>query len=205
MVLLKSSNRCFCIAPVTDKVENADRINDYIQQRLSCGASFLDDLQKAVPEGTDLETARALIGSTHVCRTGPCLSGGVTCCGMCTRKCPNRCVQDLIHKFCSYIYMGGTDGRYVSKLLKQPEKLTYDILLETLKWADTRYSLSYEPLPVLYKHPRTGKTHRQVDSSTGNIIFRDWPESGLCPFCIPQVTTLRRHLYHSRAISHKQR
>lgn len=195
---MSNHKRCICLAPSTDR--NSKIIDEYIRDRLSGGPSYLEDLRDLVPKDVDISTARILIGSQHVCRTGQCISGGMTCCGMCTRKCPNRCVQDLIHKVCSYIYMGGRDGRYVSKLMEHPEELSYDLLLETFKWADTRIALNYEPLPALYKHPSTGKTHRLVDTSSGAIVFRDWPESGLCPFCVPPVTTLRRYAYHSNSL-----
>ena len=195
---MSSRKKCICLAPLSSA--DSKTVDKYIQQRLRDGPSYLEDLRKGVDPDKGISVLRVELSKEHLWRNGPCVNGSMVCCGTCVRKCPHRCVQDLIHKFCSYLYMGGRDGRYVSKLLEHPENLTYDLLLETFKWADVRVSLQYEPLPALYKHPTTGKTHRLVNEGSGSIVFREWPDSGLCPYCVPAVTTLRRYAYHSNSL-----
>lgn len=66
------------------------------------------------------------------------------------------------------------------------------------KGYDTPMRFDYSP-QIEYETYRTFAGHittrRKVDPETGNIAIRYWPDSGLCPFCLPQTTVDRHKRY----------
>lgn len=137
----------------------------------------------------------------------------VRCCGVCTRMCRSRCVQDCLHRIYMWrqMVLNTPDDRkmYIPAAIKfvafqkfeTPEDMSLvvgEILsaktntqlrkyLDNVK--DHPYKNSYEPMCAL--DPLTGK--RMVDPSNGAIKFLHWPTSGLCPYCLPRVTVDRRY------------
>lgn len=55
------------------------------------------------------------------------------------------------------------------------------------------WRFDYAPQPEYYEIGSTGKMMRKVDKQTGKIQFRDWPDTGLCPYCLPKVTIDRHY------------
>ena len=54
------------------------------------------------------------------------------------------------------------------------------------------WRLNYASEPEMY-YDKARNTHRPVaDSRTGIIKFREWPLSGMCPFCLPKVTSIQK-------------
>ena len=161
----------------------------------------LTDLARA---GNDVQT----ISDTIPFRGGPC-SRSIRCCGMCSRQCYTRCVQDCLHrlfmwrklvestpsterenlplsfrlivnqKFESHSQMSWCVGEILSRK-------TNSILKEYMKNASLRpeenpYKIDYAPQVEV--DPNTGK--RKCDPLTGELCIMEWPRTGLCPFCIP--------------------
>ena len=164
----------------------------------------LTDLARA---GNDLQT----ISDTIPFRGGPC-PRSIRCCGMCSRQCYTRCVQDCLHrlfmwrklvestpstereklplsfrlivhqKFESHSQMSWCVGEILSRK-------TNSILKEYMKNASLRpeenpYKIDYAPQVEV--DPHTGK--RKCDPLTGELCIMEWPRTGLCPFCLPNVT-----------------
>ena len=172
----------------------------------------LTDLARA---GNDLQT----ISDTIPFRGGPC-SRSIRCCGMCSRQCYTRCVQDCLHrlfmwrklvegtpsterenlplgfrlivnqKFESHSQMSWCVGEILSRK-------TNSILKEYMKNASLRpeenpYKIDYAPQVEV--DPHTGK--RKCDPLTGELCIMEWPRTGLCPFCLPNVTVDGRIAKH---------
>lgn len=55
------------------------------------------------------------------------------------------------------------------------------------------FSYDYSPEEQTWVNPKTGKIRRVTDSN-GYIQFRDYPESGLCAYCMPKNTIDRSRL-----------
>lgn len=56
------------------------------------------------------------------------------------------------------------------------------------------YKLDYGPLYEMEVNPKTQKLRKRVDKSTGRYIILEWPQSGMCPFCLPNATYNRRYV-----------
>ena len=133
------------------------------------------------------------------------------CCGECTRICNTRCVQDCLHRLymwhqmVEYTPVEERDklplairlivkqrfasheqlSRCVSEIISahtNPELAKY-IEEADLGWQEHPQHLNYGPAVVM--DPATGK--RRVNPNTGEISYRNWPESGLCPHCLPSI------------------
>ena len=136
------------------------------------------------------------------------------CCGVCTRRCHVRCIQDCLTR----LY------QWRSIYENTPEQHRKDLPLglqmivnqqfensEELSWSVSEYisantnkelrqymedhgvpnpnKLNYEPQPLL-----NSETGRPIaDPVTGRFQFLDWPLSGLCPYCLPKKTIDRRY------------
>lgn len=133
------------------------------------------------------------------------------CCGECTRICNTRCIQDCLHRL--YLWQQMVEHTPESersriplaiRLIVEQRFTTYEQLsrcvseiisvhtnTELSKYMEEaglkRYEhpqhMDYSPSVVL--DPATGK--RKVNPNTGEISYRNWPESGLCPHCLPNV------------------
>jgi len=74
---------------------------------------------------------------------------------------------------------------------------TNSLLREYMKNAGLRpeenpYKLDYAPQYEVKISEKTGKSIKKTVSETGEVIIRHWPSSGLCPFCLPTITTKRK-------------
>ena len=134
------------------------------------------------------------------------------CCGDCMRQCYNRCVQDCLHR----LYLWKQTVEYTPEAERAKIPLAIRLIVnqkfeshQQLSWCVGEI-LSQKTNPELVKamahaglnnhsHPyrndygpsivldeKTGK--RLTNPITGEIKYRNWPETGLCPYCLPKVT-----------------
>lgn len=136
------------------------------------------------------------------------------CCGVCTRRCHSRCIQDCLNRLYMWRRMAEATpaDQYeqiplaIRMIVEQDFETLYDLSWcvgeiisresnATLKKymkehemhpAENPYKLDYAPRYDLDE--RTGK--RKIDPN-GKIQILKWPKSGLCPFCLPKVTVDR--------------
>lgn len=202
---------CNCLVVGIDGIEDSKQ-----KQRV---ASFLNGLGDDVTEwsllsltdlaraGNDLQT----ISDTIPFRGGPC-SRSIRCCGMCSRQCYTRCVQDCLHrlfmwrklvestpstereklplsfrlivnqKFESHQQMSWCVGEILSR--KTNSTLKEYMKNASLRPEENPYKIDYAPQVEV--DPHTGK--RKCDPLTGELCIMEWPRTGLCPFCLPNVT-----------------
>ena len=164
----------------------------------------LVDLAQA---GNDLET----IGATIPFRGGPC-NRSLRCCGVCTRQCYHRCVQDCLHRlfmwkklvettpaterehlplslrlivnqsFESHAQLSWVVGEIISK--NTNNKLKEYMENAALRSEENPYKIDYAAQVEVDRN--TGK--RRCNPDTGELFIAEWPRTGLCPYCLPDVT-----------------
>ena len=164
----------------------------------------LVDMVKA---GNDIRTISEVVPF----RGGPC-GRSMRCCGVCTRQCKQRCVHDCLHrlfmwnklvestpsterekiplnirlivnqKFESHEHLSWVVGEILSQSTNSSLKAY--MKHESLRPEENPYKIDYAPQVEL--DPETGK--RICDPSTGELRIAEWPKTGLCPFCLPNVT-----------------
>lgn len=201
---------CSCVP----KKPGSDQWNSWTQleqQLLNDPEWSLLSLVDAAMTGSSLEVIQDSIPfRKHHCRRS------MKCCGMCTRQCKTRCVQDSLHR----LYTWRKIVESTPEELKDQLPLGVQLIVkqkfdtaEQLAWAvgeiisavhntelqqymkqnnilhvDNPNKMDYSPQPAI--DLQTGK--RIVDPQTGEIKFRLWPESGLCPYCLPNNEVDRR-------------
>lgn len=139
------------------------------------------------------------------------------CCGDCVRQCYYRCVQDCLHRLWTWNKMVESTPEaereriplairlIVNQEFESHQHLSWCVgeilsrktnaqLKEYMERAElTNYSHPYrnDYGPTVAIDPATGR--RMVNPITGKIKLLDWPESGLCPYCLPNVTVDRHY------------
>lgn len=146
-------------------------------------------------------------------RGGPC-ARSVRCCGQCTHQCYHRCIQDCLHRLYMWRHMVQNTPAdrvplsirlIVNQKFESLEDLSWVVgdivsrkanaqLREFMKQEGMRpeenpYKMDYAPSEAI--DPSTGR--RAVNAQTGEIQIRRWPETGLCPYCLPNVLVDRRY------------
>ena len=134
----------------------------------------------------------------------------LSCCGVCSRYCYHRCIQDILHKLyikAYNIYAGIIPYEKASVISRvsydvlMNSKTNYQTLLEVLysfatyMWDEEREDEGFDMDNYKYDYaPRTevttdciGRDRKICNPETGEVIFSNWPESGMCPYCIPRV------------------
>lgn len=134
------------------------------------------------------------------------------CCGECTRRCPYRCIQDCLNR----MYMWRQSFNRPTSRAPEALKLMVNQKFETAEDLATAvgdilsvstnpqlkryieinnissrnhpYKLDYEQD---YRYDERGR--RVVNRVTGEIQLRTWPETGLCPYCLPAVMIDNRY------------
>lgn len=198
-----------CVCPEFPKEIQEKLLKEFLELDLSDWN--LLSLQDMYTAGNTLEDITKIIPF----KGGPC-SRTRNCCGMCTRKCHMRCVQDCLHRL--YMWRRLVESTPESErrnlplniqcIVKQKFKTLYD-----LSWAvsDIISSCSNTKLkeymkneniypcanpnkidyaPQVEINPNTGK--RVTDPVSGRLRVVEWPATGLCPYCLPGVTIDRR-------------
>ena len=137
-------------------------------------------------------------------RVRACPLGIVACCGMCTKKCKSRCLLDTQSRL-NFHYL---NLKAVRELQSNPEPgilekhltqlLPYEeacIIIEQLisGYHHNRRELKqlgiwenphkFNYAPRVKFHPGTNKP--EIDPATGFVRIDSWPNSGLCPHCLP--------------------
>lgn len=138
------------------------------------------------------------------------------CCGVCTRRCHDRCIQDCLHRLSMWrMLVNSTPEEQrdhiplaIRMIVTQDFETLYDlswcvgeILSRSCNTAldkymtehdmitpENPYKIDYAAQPVT--DPATGR--KQVEPRTGRVQLIEWPQSGLCPYCVPGVMVYRR-------------
>ena len=125
------------------------------------------------------------------------------CCGTCERKCDARCVQDMYTKL-NMLYASERRRcekpsylmQLIQSTLTDPE-LTYKKLMDffnDLQKERLVYELNYTPqTQIEHISEVCGRAYKKVNKQTGDIAIMYWPESGLCPYCVPNITAQARY------------
>lgn len=141
------------------------------------------------------------------------------CCGVCTRQCHTRCVQDCLNRLYMWRRMVETTPEEdreriplnIRMIVTQEFETLYDLswVVGEIISANTNtvmkqylqennmhpqenpYKLDYSPTFEL--DPRTGR--KAMDPETRKYKLLEWPKSGLCPWCLPRRKTERRQLF----------
>jgi hypothetical protein len=193
-----------CNCPRVPATTQAELVKSFVPE---AGKWSLLDLQQMYISGNSLQDIAQIVPF----RGGPC-NRSIRCCGVCTRKCYHRCIQDCLHRI--YMWKMSLDNgvdlplaeRYattqkfenlaemswvVSEILSQSSntKVRKYMQHENLRPEENPNKIDYAPSYAV--DPNNGK--RVVDISTGELLIRKWPESGLCPYCLPNATIDRRY------------
>lgn len=150
-------------------------------------------------------------------RGGPCARTN-RCCGDCVRQCYTRCVQDCLHrlwmwkkmveatpenersriplavqlivnqKFESHRHLSWCVG----EILSRKTNMHLKEYMERAGLNDLTHPYRNDYAPSVQLDPTTGR--RMVNPNTGEIKLVKWPESGLCPHCLPNVTIDRHYV-----------
>lgn len=132
-------------------------------------------------------------------RGGPC-ERHMRCCANCTRRCGHRCIQDCLNRLAMWqMTVEATPATELSRIplavrliveqrFEDAEHMSWCVS-EILSEANRRYpqgenphKLNYEPAAEI--DVQTGRPSVVRDS--GELVLRKWPETGLCPYCLPE-------------------
>lgn len=153
-----------------------------------------------------------------------CPAGKSVCCGCCTRLCNSRCAMDaynkcsqvLVHGMVSYgvinkrlLRINDTEVNSVYKLLANPDteydmlinmtnalispKYNYKVREEQVITGENPFRYDYAPEERVYLDPNNKKYYRVVNDE-GYVQFKEYPETGLCAYCLPKTMIDRRRL-----------
>lgn len=196
--------------------------------------AFLNNLAAGVESGLLADSEWSLLAVGDMAKAGNTVEdiaqivpfrGGacprtMRCCGVCTRQCHIRCVQDCLHrlymwkklvgstppdseafrniplgirlivkqKFTSHAQLSDAVGEILSQ--QTNTKIKEYMKNANLRPEENPYKVDYAP--AIDIDVDTGK--RRYNPDTGEMVIVNWPETGLCPFCLPNVTIDARHL-----------
>lgn len=149
------------------------------------------------------------------------------CCGVCTRKCHSRCIQDCLNRLSMWRKLVASTSEEnlqniplaIRLIVTQDFETLYDlswcvgeIISRNTNATLSKYMSEHQMYPaenpykldysIQYDYDlATGQ--RQVEPASGKIKLLDWPQSGLCPFCLPNVTIDRRSYRRGRTANEK--
>lgn len=199
-----------CICPDVPKDKQQELVRNFLKGladdgKLATSNWSLMSLKDLVDVGNTLEDIPFRGGECSYTRK---------CCGTCTRKCYRRCIQDCLHRLWIWNQMVQSTPAeerdriplairlIVNQRFDNHRHLSWcvgEILNQSsnpamkayIKQTGERLGVNdYSPAVII--DPSTGR--RMVDKTTGEIKLVDWPESGLCPYCLPRVTVDARFL-----------
>lgn len=178
----------------------------------------LYQVYKQADPSMTVEAFKQEISSTIPFRGGPC-SRSLKCCAMCTRQCRTRCIQDCYNRVHMWRTMLSSTPEEQQPLALKLAVASVDAAkdLETISWVvgdvlsrktnsslreymknaglrpeENPYKLDYAPQCEVSISEKTGKSIKKTAPGTGEVLIRHWPSSGLCPFCLPAITTKRK-------------
>lgn len=134
------------------------------------------------------------------------------CCGDCVRQCYSRCVQDCLHRLWVWKQMVDSTPEAerdkiplavrlivnqkfeshqqlswcVGEILSRKTNMQLKEYMERAHLNDYTHPYRNDYGPMVALDPATGR--RIVNKETGEIKLLKWPETGLCPYCLPNVT-----------------
>lgn len=140
------------------------------------------------------------------------------CCGDCVRQCYYRCVQDCLHRLWVWKQMVDSAPEaerdkiplavrlIVNQKFESHQQLSWCVgeILSRKTNAQLKAYMEHAGLnnsthpyrndygPTVELDPATGR--RMVNPTTGEIKLLKWPKSGLCPYCLPNVTIDRHYI-----------
>lgn len=170
------------------------------------GTWSLFSLQDMVKPLDDIHSIRARLVNEIPFRNRPCPHYFLTCCGSCTKVCNNRCIQDIIHRVHmmynsgqqSYPYQllrkiaGDPSTTYKQYLASVTEIINPKTNTELKQFDENPHKLEYAPMYKGATSKKSGLFKKQYDDITGQVNLYEWPESGLCPYCLPKVLVNKR-------------
>lgn len=180
---------------------------------LHAGENFSDYMKGLFQKGKSDELNRTELQEVIPTKGKACGYFG-NCCGWCTRTCHQRCVVDILLR-CYMLYISAKNvsedqrdsvQRNIISTIEDPD-VTYHSLnmlissiIDTTKntelnrriveYGQNPYKFDYSPT-VLWEQVSEKKWLRKWNKETGDIEYIHWPESGMCPFCIPRVNFRR--------------
>lgn len=198
------TNVCACATQKDWSIESVNLfLMDHGEKGMRVMNEFVESLQQAL-QFEDPKNAivhyRLLLQETVPCRVEPCPLNIMTCCGMCIRRCRSRCVMDTAQRAYLYVY-GYGQQEYSAAILRQylcqePDykalaESVKDFMITSDKYGAKKY-LKDEP-----KWTQLRESSQRFNYAPANDISYDpdtniydqlyWPQSGLCPFCIPPI------------------
>ena len=192
-----------------------DSLDEYITREIHLNASapgLLHLKEVSIQYGMDVKDivdVRFNLARYVPFKLGGC-NANLRCCGQCMKRCTKRCVQDVLYRF--YMMLNGPDSNVytiAAKGLQKREHITYEqvrLLVEdqlcikshkqlrkysenfhnVANFAENPYRYNYEPRKLM-------DTNGPVtDPITHEVQLQDWPDSGLCPYCLPSRMVIRR-------------
>lgn len=185
----------------------AEKIDDPEEKRdlLATGLTNMLTLRKYARN--DVNESRRELCEKIPFKLAPCGSP-FACCGSCTRDCNKRCVQDVMQRIyfmCNNAYLGyevDKDQQLALKELLNP-RVTYEGLLSIVHdkmikrknkrlkedlqkevLSENPYIFDYSPT-IKGKYAENGAFIKSYDPDTLLYDIIQWPDSGLCPYCMP--------------------
>lgn len=171
-------------------------LEQYIKKRLKDTEKYgfqdlsLDHLKRVVTKYPvdDIGSIREVFEQEMPFKVTGCRSATL-CCGMCTKRCSYRCVQDLLHKL--YIASFTYEEVYAMIFTKAGQKkCTYKSLcnlcnkiMDERKIHNEPYDTENYSCSVAINWETNTPT---IDPNTGGYVRIPWPYSGLCPFCLSE-------------------
>lgn len=196
-----------CICPVTDgggiKSSQQKEFVETFLRNLGPPENWnwsLMELKRLAENGNSLDE----IGTVIPFRGGPC-DRTTRCCSVCTRRCFRRCIQDCLTRL--YLWKQTVGSTPESEREKLPLNMRMIVVQKFATWgelswavgemiskhtnpaikeytyAENPYKLNYEPAIEL---DESGKV--RTNPVTGELSIARWPNSGLCPYCLPDRT-----------------
>jgi hypothetical protein len=192
-----------------------------VDQYIRWGLEEKWNLMRIQPQG-DIFESRLALRQQIPFRVETCTTCPMLCCGQCGKPCPHRCVQYMLHRtwsICSGVnenspkdlqefkkmaYLPGMTFHHLSELFSQ--FLTTDHNRRLKEYPEHPYTQDYAPAFKYTDLVVAGRLKRAVDPETGVVEIYEWPESGLCPYCLPYVsaTLSMAQRYESRTRPHKR-
>ncbi len=206
----------YCTCPQVPREQQERLLEQFLTSETRIDWELLK-LQKLYESQQPMEVSdfKKLLEETLPFRGSPC-NRSLKCCSVCTRQCTTRCIQDCLNRVWMWRKQLEYQDNPTLALIVQsvdatndPEAISWIVgdvlnaqknskLKEYMQNANLRpeenpYKLDYSPQYETEISPRTGKAHKKKAPGTGKYLIRPWPESGLCPYCLPQATHARRY------------
>lgn len=202
-----------CICPSTTPDEQSKLIESFIQYLKEHNYDWtLLNLQDMCKGWDDIEEFKTNIATVLPFRGGQC-TRTFKCCSQCTRKCATRCIQDCMtrvymwrrypvkNKALEYIIatvesaddlatISYAVGDFISR--NSNPLLAEYMDKQGLRHEENPYKMDYAPQFEYKTDPTSGRRSKIPIKATNTFKILHWPQTGLCPFCLPSNMMFRR-------------